>query len=150
MLFTDQPPAYPYNDKPPDYHDVCPRKTVSPPPVDILPPDNTPAVHIPLSTTTTATSSVVESSDTTTTTSIAAATTTTRYPPENIVVTQPLSHNSHLNNVNNIEVSEIIVMYTCIPEVHICIYMCVCVIDEDTVSGCNCYVSGTVGWRILF
>ena len=45
-IFTDQPPAYPCNDKPPDYHDICPRKTVSSPPVDIPPPDYTPTVHI--------------------------------------------------------------------------------------------------------
>ena len=46
--FTDQPPAYPSNDKPPDYHDVFPRRTTTPPPVDISAvPDNTPAAHIP-------------------------------------------------------------------------------------------------------
>lgn len=34
--FTDQPPAYPSNDKPSDYnHDVFPHKTAKPPPVDI-------------------------------------------------------------------------------------------------------------------
>ena len=46
--FTDQPPAYPSNDKPPDYHDVFPRRTTTPPPVYISAvPDNTPAAHIP-------------------------------------------------------------------------------------------------------
>ena len=100
ILILDQPPAYPYNDKPPDYRDVCPRKTVSPPPVDIPSPENTPAVHIPLSTTTTAASSVVYSSNTTTTTTTSI--TTTRYPPKNIVVTQPLSYNAHLDDVDEV------------------------------------------------
>ena len=47
--FTDQPPAYPSNDKPSDYnHDVFPHKTAKPPSVDISAvPDNTPAAHIP-------------------------------------------------------------------------------------------------------
>ena len=47
MYFTDQPPAYPSNDKPPDYHDVCPHKAITPPPVDIPPPNNVTAVHFP-------------------------------------------------------------------------------------------------------
>ena len=115
MLFTDQPPAYPYHDKPPDYHDVWPRTTVSPPPVDIPPPDSTPAVHIPLTTTNDVIFSPVYSSYATTTTTIAAATTTTttttttsyRYPHENVVVTQSHTHNSHPNDVNEVSDDDI-------------------------------------------
>ena len=90
----DQPPAYPHNDTPPDYHDVCPRNIVSPSPVDIPPPDNTPAVYTVRITITndTGTSPAVSSSSNTTT--------VTRYPPENIVVTQPPTHNSHLYQVS--------------------------------------------------
>ena len=47
QMDTDQPPAYPSNDKPPDYHDVCPPKTVTPPPVNIPAPDDTPAARVP-------------------------------------------------------------------------------------------------------
>ena len=74
---TDQPPAYPHNDKPPDYHDICPRQAVSPPPVDNLSPENTPAVHILV--TTTGISSAVYSSNTgTSTIDINTTTNTTR------------------------------------------------------------------------
>ena len=47
--FTDQPPAYPSNDKPLDYnHDMFPHKTAKPPLIDIYAVlDNTPATHIP-------------------------------------------------------------------------------------------------------
>ena len=109
FCFTDQPPAYPSNDKPPAYHDVCPRKTVTPPPVDIsAAPNNTPAadhipspeitprpevhfppsnnvneVHIPITTITTDTSSARN-----------ANTVITGYPPGNIIVTQPSTFNS--------------------------------------------------------
>ena len=113
--FTDQPPAYPSNDKPPDYHDVCPCETITPPPVDIpspnndtivhfpphddspvvhaYPPDNATA-HIPLTTTTNGISHTVHSSNT--------ATVTTRYPPENFIITQPPTFNSHPYNVNEV------------------------------------------------
>ena len=115
MYFTDQPPAYPSNDKPPDYHDVCPRKAITPPPVDIPSPNNatvdhspphddTPVVHvsppdnatahIPLTTTTNGTSHTVHSSNT--------ATVITRYPPENVILTQPSTYNSDLHNVNEV------------------------------------------------
>ena len=47
ICFTDQPPAYPSNDKPPEYHDVCPPKIVTPPPVNMPAPDDTPAARVP-------------------------------------------------------------------------------------------------------
>lgn len=41
---TDHSSTVPYNESPPDYYDIYPC-TVLPPPVDISPPVNTPAVH---------------------------------------------------------------------------------------------------------
>ena len=104
MLLIDRPPAYPYNDKPPDYHDICP---VSPPPVDIPLPDNTPAVHIPITTANDVILSPVDSNHATTTITITttSTTTTTNHPHENGVVTQLPTHNSNVDDVN--EVSDI-------------------------------------------
>ena len=118
MFFTDQPPAYPHNDKPPDYHDVCPRKIVSPPPVDIplsvdiSPPDSTPAVHIPFTTTNNFVLSPLHSNHAATTIITTTTTTTTttndRYSHENVVVTQSPTHNSNVNDANEVSDDDII------------------------------------------
>ena len=159
IYFIDQPPAYPNNDKPPDYHDVCPPKSVTPPPVNVPTPDSTPAarvsspiinssgvtVHIAPSDNTTPlhiptfnslsqalnyhgnmrtvptqppnvssdpiniifsarSHGLYNNSSTTTTGTQPSNGSSTGYPPENIVLTQPPTYNSHLYNAA--EVSE--------------------------------------------
>jgi len=98
---VDQPPAYP-NDKPPDYHDVCPHKTV---PHDDT--DNIPVVHV----TTTTTDNTTNHTPLITTTVTYIVTSTvvdnsnnTVHAPESVVITQP-STTSQLNHNHANEVS---------------------------------------------
>ena len=83
--FADQPPSYPYNDKPPDYHDVCPNETISPPLITIPSHNNTSGVHDHIPTASVITSSTLHNSTGNTNTD------TSTYPPYSftIQVTQP-------------------------------------------------------------
>ena len=144
--FTDQPPAYPSNDKPPDYHDVFPCKTAMPPPVDISAvPDSTPAAHIPSANITprpivhfpptdhdtpihipftityngitTNNSSMTTATVRTTDNIVLTHSSSTAYPPENIVLTQLPTDNSNLHNATEVGWLKIMCSYVR----HICV-----------------------------